>query len=146
MMMETHKKAGVSVKFTIANKVYNRQTDKNGNAVLTVSLKSGKYAINAEYKGFKVSNKIVIKPTLTAKNKSIKKGKTLKFTAKLVNSKGKPLKGKKITFKLKGKKYVAKTNKRGVAAIKIKKLKVGKYTIQTSFKNMKIKNKITVKK
>ena len=139
-------KAGVSVKFTIANKVYNRQTDKNGNAVLTVSLKSGKYAINAEYKGFKVSNKIVIKPTLTAKNKSIKKGKTLKFTAKLVNSKGKPLKGKKITFKLKGKKYVAKTNKRGVAAIKIKKLKVGKYTIQTSFKNMKIKNKITVKK
>lgn len=139
-------KAGVIVKFTIANKVYNKRTDKNGNAVLTISLKSGKYTIKAEYKGFKVSNKITIKPTLTAKNKSVKKGKTLKFTAKLVNSKGKPLKGKKITFKIKGKKYVAKTNRKGIATVKIKKLKVGKYTIQTSYKNIKIKNRITVKR
>ena len=55
-------------------------------------------------------NKITVKPVLTAKKIS----KITTFKAKLVNSKGKPSIGKKITFKLKSKKYIAKTNKKRV--------------------------------
>lgn len=62
----------------------------------------------------------MIKPTLITKNKKIKKGKTLKYTAKLLNKNGKKLKNKKITFKINGKKYKAKTNKKGIAKIKEK--------------------------
>lgn len=138
---------GESIKIRIGGKSYTAKSDKNGFATVKLNkLVAKTYSVTVDYKGFKISNKIKIRPTLTAKNKSIKKGKVLKFTAKLVNSKGKALKGKKITFKIKNKKYSAKTNRKGIATIKIKKLKAGKYTIMTSFKNNKIKNKITVRK
>ena len=113
-------KSGILVRFTINKKIYNVKTDNNGYALLKLSLKSGKYTVTAIYNGYKVNNKITVKPTLITKNKSIKKGKTLKFTAKLLNNKGKILKNKKITFKIKGKTYKAKTNKKGIATIKIK--------------------------
>lgn len=138
--------SGESLKIIINSKSYSVKSDSKGFA--SVNLKKfavNTYFVTVTYKGFKVSNKITIKPVLTAKNKSIKKGKTLKFTAKLVNSKGKPVKGKKITFKIKGKKYSAKTNKKGVATIKVKKLKVGKYSIKTSYAKVKISNRIVVK-
>ena len=138
--------SGLQVKITINNKIYYIKTDKNGYALLKINLKSGDYIITAEYKGYKVSNKIVIKPTLITKSKSVKKGKTLTFTAKLLNKNGKILKNKKITFKIKGKTYKAKTNKKGIATIKIKNLKVGKYNIITKYSNLQNINKITVKK
>ena len=82
-------KSGILVRFTINKKIYNVKTDNNGYALLKLSLKSGKYTVTAIYNGYKVNNKITVKPTLITKNKSIKKGKTLKFTAKLLNNKGK---------------------------------------------------------
>ena len=79
---------------------------------------------------------------LTTKITSNKKTKKTKFTAKLLNSKGKPLKGKKITFKIKGKKYKVKTNKKGIASISIKlKLKKGTYKIYTIYGKSKVVNK-----
>ena len=138
--------SGILVRFTINKKTYNVKTDNNGYASVKLSLKSGKYTITATYNAYKVNNKITVKPTLITKNKSIKKGKTLKFTAKLLNNKGKILKNKKITFKIKGKTYKAKTNKKGIATIKIKNLKRGKYTITTKYGKLKNINRITVKK
>ncbi len=96
------------------------KTNNQDYATLKLSLKAGKYTIISTYKNIKVTNKIVIKPTLITKNKKIKKGKTLKYTAKLLNKNGKKLKNKKITFKINGKKYKAKTNKKGIAKIKEK--------------------------
>lgn len=137
----------LKVKFTINGKTYYRYTDSNGYASLKLSLKPNKYTITAEYKGFKVSNKVTVKSTIVTKDKAVKKGKTIKFTAKLVNSKGKILKNKKITFKFKGKTYKVKTNKKGIATLKItKKYKVGKYTISSKYGSLTIKNKITIKK
>ena len=138
---------GETMNIVLNQKAYSVKTDGNGFASLKLNnIKIGKYTVTVNYKGFAVTNKITVKSTLTAKNKSIKKGKTLKFKAKLVNTKGKPLKGKKITFKIKGKKYKVKTNKKGIATLKLKKLKVGKYVIKTSYGKVKISNKITVKK
>ena len=70
----------------------------------------------------------------------------LKFSAKLVDKKGKALKNKKVTFKVKGKKYKAKTNKKGVATVTIKKLKVGKYKISSSYGGCTIYNTLKIKK
>ena len=86
---------------------------------------------------------------LTLKKVTVKKSaKKLVLTAKL--TKGKTLiKGKKITFKFKGKTYKAKTNKKGIAKVTIKKkvlkkLKVGKKVTYTATYG-KITKKVTVK-
>ena len=137
---------GLKVAFKIKGKTYYAYTDKNGYASFKITKKPGKYTITAEYKGFKVSNKITIKSTIITKDIKVKKGKTIKFTAKLLNNKGKILKNKKITFKFKGKTYKVKTNKKGKAVLKItKKYKKGKYTITSKYGKLKIKNKITIK-
>ena len=139
--------AGEDINIVINGKSNWVKTDKNGFASVKLNkfgIKS--YTVSVNYKGFGVLNKITVKSTLTAKNKSVKKGKTLKFSAKLVDTRGKALKGKKITFKIKGKKYTAKTNKNGIATVKIKKLKVGKYIVKTSYAKVKITNTLRVKK
>ena len=136
------------VTFKLNGYTYKQKTDKNGYASLKIkNLKPGTYTITATYNKFKVSNKVVVKPVLTAKNVSIKKGNKIKFTAKLVNTKGKALKGKKITFKLKNKKYTAKTNSKGIATLNKKiALKVGSYKIQSIYGSSKITNTIKIKK
>ena len=56
------------------------------------------------------------------------------------------MKAKKVTFKIKGKTYKVKTNKKGIATLKLKKLKPGKYTVRTSYGNVKISNKLIIRK
>jgi len=138
--------AGEVVTFNVAGKNYNARTNNQGYASFKITLKAGNYKITATYKGFKVSNKITVKPTLITKNLKVNKGKKIKYQAKLFNTNGKALKGKKITFKIKGKTYKAKTNKKGIATIKIKNLKRGKYTVTVKYAKLTNKNKITVKK
>ena len=82
---------------------------------------------------------------LTTKIASNKKNKKTKLIAKLVNTKGKPVKGKKITFKIKNKTYKAKTNKKGIASVSIKlKLKKGNYKLRVISGKSKIVNKFKV--
>ena len=139
--------AGKIVTFNVNGKTYKIKTDKNGYATFKANFKPKTYVITASFEGFKVSNKIVVKKVLTAKNISVKKGKKIKFKAKLVNTKGKPLKGKKITFKFKGKTYKAKTNKKGIATLKLKlKLKVGKYKIKVKYGKSSLTKTIRIKK
>ncbi len=141
-----HVGAGEVVKMTINKKTYSVKTDKTGHAILKLNFAPKKYTITAKYKNFTVSNKITIKSTLVTKNISKKRAKTIKFGAKLLDTKGKVLKNKKVTFKIKGKTYKVKTNKKGIATLKIKSLKVGKYSIVSKYGSLKVKNTITVKK
>ena len=137
--------SGVKVKFTVSGKSYTKTADGSGYASFKVTQKPGKYTITVEYKGFKVSNRITVKTTLITKDIKVKKAKTIKFTAKLLNSKGKVLKNKKITFKFKGKTYKVKTNRKGKAVLKItKKYRKGKYTITSKYGKLKIKNRIRI--
>lgn len=139
--------AGKIVSIKVNGKTYKVKTDKKGYATLAINLKPGKYTIKATYNKYSVTNKIVVKTTLITKNLSKKKSKTTKYQAKLLNGNGKVLKGKKITFKFKGKTYTAKTNKKGIATITIKTaLKVGKYKIYTKYGKLKNTNVITIKK
>ena len=138
---------GVSAVVKINGKTYNVQTDKLGYINLKVNMKPKTYTITTSYIGFTVTNKVIIKPVLSANNIIVKKGKIFKFKAKLVNSKGKALKGKKIIFKFKGKTYKSKTNKKGFVSIKINlKLKIGKHKIKVKWGKNKIMKIIKVTK
>ena len=137
---------GLEVQISLNKKVYNLRTDNKGYVFLKINLKAGKYKVTATYKGFSTTNKITVKPTLITKNKKVKRAKKITYQAKLLKTNGKAFKGKKITFKIKGKTYKAKTNKKGIAKIKIRNLKVGKHKITVKCGKLKSTRKITVKR
>jgi len=138
--------AGEVVVMKISGKSYSVKTDKNGYAQKTFSLTPGKYKITTIYKGSTVKNTITIKKVLKAKNKTVKKSKKIKYSATLKTSNGKPIKGKKITFKINGKTYSTKTNKKGIAKVTFKSLKVGKYKITVKYLKSQVKTVLKVKK
>ncbi len=141
-------------------------TDSTGKLSILLNLKDGKHSIeitnpktgeiikkeitiksnNNNQQPQSKAKKINPKKIIRTKNISVKKGKKIIFKARLYNINGKILKGKKVTFKFKGKKYKVKTNKKGVATLKLKiKLKKGKYTIKTTYQKYTVKNKIRIK-
>ena len=138
--------AGEIVKITFNGVTKNVKTDKNGYATLTLDAAPKTYTIKAVYNGVTKSTKVTIKNILKTSNISKKKAKKIKFSATLKISKGKAIAGKKITFKFKGKTYSAKTNKKGIATITLKNLKVGKYSITSKYGSCTIKNTIKIKK
>ena len=140
--------AGEAVTITFNGKNVNVKTDSNGFASYKIrGLLPKTYTIKATYKGVTVSNKIVVKQILKAKNTSFKKSlKTKKFKVTLKTSAGKAIKGKKITVKVKGKTYSAKTNSKGIATVKItQNLKAGKYKATVKYLKTSIKKTITIK-
>ena len=139
--------SGATIRVVFNKNTIALKTNAKGYVELdTKNLKAGSYSIKASSSSLSISKKITVKPLLITKNVSKKKAATIKYTAKLVNNKGKIVKNKKITFKLKGKTYTAKTNAKGIATVSLKNLKVGKYTINTIYGKSSVKNTITVKK
>ena len=143
--------SGVSVIFTINGKSTTVTTDKEGIAKIKITDVPKKYTITSTYDGKSVKNTVTVKQVLKAKKVTVKKTAkkfTLKATLKI---NGKKVKGKKITFKLNGKTYKAKTNKKGIAKIAvkknvIKKLKKGKkYAVKVTYKKDTIKTTVKVK-
>ena len=144
--------SGVSVKVTYGKSVYYKTTDSQGFVSLVVNTqtagtyKSSLYfAGNDKYKSVSVpfSVKVNKKPiTITAKAKAFKatvKTKTYVITLKTkkcssANGKIYLKSGKKVTLKVNGKTYTAKTNAKGQATFKITKLtKKGKFTANIKF-------------
>ncbi len=137
----------VAITFKIGGKTYTKTTNDNGYASLKINLNPNTYTITATYKGFSVSNKIVIKPTLILAAKTVKKSKTFKYNVKLLDKNGKILKNKKVTVKFRGKTYAAKTSSKGIATFNVKALsKTGKYTLTAIYGSAKISKTITIKK
>ncbi len=137
---------GKAVTFKVNGKSKTINSDKNGYASYKVKLAAGSYTITATCGLKKVSNKITFKPTVIAKNLSKKKAKTVKYTVKVVNNKGKILKNKKVAFKVDNKKYTAKTNNKGIATLTLKNLKVGKHTVSSTYSGCTVKTTLTIKK
>jgi len=143
--------AGESVVISVGGIKFTGITDSEGYANVTIKntkLIPKTYTVTSIYKDVKVSGKLIVKQILKSKNLSFKKSvKTKKFTATLKTTAGKAIKNKKITFKIKGKTYTAKTNKKGVATIKVTNLKkVGKYTVTVKYLKTSIKKTIKIKK
>ncbi len=132
-------------------------TDANGQVKLpTVGLKPKTYNVAITFDGSdrylkstKNVNVIVKKatPKLTASKKTFKrKVKVKKYTITLKNNVNKAMAKVKVTIKVKGKTFTAKTNSAGKATFKIKKLtKKGKYSATVTFKGDSCYNKVTKK-
>ena len=131
------------ISFIISGKTYTAYTNSNGVAKVKVNANVAKtYAVTVKFAGDNVYSplsktlKLYVKkvPTkLIVKNKSYKKSKKIKkLTATLKTKSGKALAKKKLTFIVNGKKYTAKTNKKGVATVKVKvsKKKTYKFTVK----------------
>ena len=144
---------GTQVSFVIGSMVYKTaNTNAKGVATIVVGKNPGTYKVTVIALGVNVTKTLTVKHLLTLKKVTVKKSaKKLVLTATLAKVNKKYLKNKKITFKFNGKKYTAKTNKKGVAKVTIKssvlkKLKVGKkvkyqatYLKDTVKKSAKIK-------
>ena len=74
------------------------------------------------------------------------KAKTKKYTITLKTNPGAELKKAKVTLKIKGKTYSAKTNKKGIATVSFKNLKVGKYPVVVKYLKSQVKITLRVKK
>ena len=156
--------SGLNVTIKINGKTYACTTDKNGQVKLAVGSLVPKsytaaitFAGNGIYAKATKSVKVTVKkasPKLIAKKKTFKlKVKVKKYFISLKTNKNKGMKGIKLTLRVKGKKFKAKTNKKGVAIFKITNLKkrgkhtaVIKYAGNKYYKKVNKKVRITVKK
>ena len=154
--------ASKAVQVTVNGKTSTVTTDKNGVAKVNVNYANagtyyytlsflGDNDYKASMKAVKVTvNKQATKATFAKKTFKVK-AKTKKVTFTLKDAKGKAIKGKKITFTVNKKTYTAKTNAKGIATVKVKLTKKGKYTAVAKFagdntyKAISKKAKITVK-
>jgi hypothetical protein len=126
---------------------------KNNTATFKIpALKPGKYTISAEGDLLYASTSLVVKHVVALSKAKIRKSaKKLTLTATLKSGKT-PLKSKQVTFKFKGKKYTAKTSKKGIAKVTIpkyvlKKLKVGsKVTYKACYGRDIVKKTVKVQK
>ena len=136
--------SNVTLSITIGSKTYYKQTDSNGQAKLLIKLLPKTYtakitfAGNSKYAKSSANAKIVVKKAkinLYAKSKVFKATKKEKlYSVTLKNNVKKSV--AKVTVKLtvKGKTYIAKTNKYGKAIFKIKKLtKIGTFKAKIRF-------------
>ncbi len=143
--------AGEVVKFTINGKTTPVTTDSNGVAKIKITDVPKTYNVKTRYNGQTYANKVTVKQVLTSSKVTVKKT-AKKFTLKAkLKINGKLVKGKWVTFKLKGKTYKVKTNSKGIAQKKlyksvIKKLKKGKtYTVKVTYLKDTIKTTVKVK-
>ena len=135
----------------------NYTTDKNGEIRISIAnLVPKTYTVKISYEGndnyFDSSStaKVTVKKittAITAKAKTFKyEDKTKKYTITLKNNEGKVMKKAKVTLKVNGKTYTAKTNSKGVATFKLKKLtKKGKYNAVITYAGNKYYKKATKK-
>ena len=141
--------ANVVVNLNINNKVTPIKTNANGQATMAFSQAPGTYYAKITYPGAKgITAKITVKkasPKITAKAKTFKRTlKTKKYSITLKNNKNKVMKNTKVTIKVNGKTYSAKTNSKGVATFKITKLtKKGSFKATVTYAGSKYYNKVT---
>ena len=158
-LKDSNGKAINSVKVTVVlnGKTYTPTTDANGQVKLsTYGLTPKSYVAtitfngNNNYANSTTTVKVTVTkatPKLTAKAKTFKKSiKTKKYAVTLNDNNGKAMKKVKLTLKVKGKTYKARTNAKGKATFKIKKLtKKGKYEATIKYNGNKYYNKVTKK-
>lgn len=144
---------GASVGITVNGKTFKTLTTTNGVAKFKVTNVPGTYKMTINALGKSIIRTLTVKHLVTLKSVTVKKSaKKLTLQATLGKVNGKYLKNKKITFKFNGKKYTAKTNKKGVAKVTIKssvlkKLNVGKkVTYQATYSKDTVKKTVKVKK
>ncbi len=150
--------SGVKVTFYAnGKKIATKITNKYGQikitsgyfGIKTYTIKAS-FAGDANYYSSAKTTKITVKkgiPKITATAKTFKRStKTKSFSMTLKTHAGKIMKYKKVTLKVNGKYYYAKTNSKGIAIFKITKLHYrGKYTAAIRYSGSSYYNAVTKK-
>ena len=129
-------------------------TDDNGQVMIpTKTLTPGTYiakisfAGDNSYVGCSVDASVIVKkltPRLTAAKKTFKRSdKTKQYVVTLKDNKNKVMKSKKVTVKVNGVTYSVKTNAKGQAIFKLKKLtKKGTYSAVVNYSGSSVYNSV----
>lgn len=136
--------SGHEVEFNINGVFYYRQTDIAGTASLNINLNPGEYIITAHYEDCRVSNRIKVLSTLTAKDVDMTYKDGSKFKAYLVDEEGKAFENEKLTFNINGVFYTRTTDINGMASLNIN-LQIGSYIITSEHNGLMISNKIVIR-
>ena len=143
--------AGAAVNFTINGKTTTAITDADGIAKVEITDVPGTYDVTTTYNGETYKNKVNVKlNTKTCKitgNKNIKVdyGGGKYFSVKIVSQDGKvAASGVSVKFTINGKTKTVKTDKNGIAKIKITDVPK-KYTMTTTYNGKSVKNTVIVK-
>ena len=143
--------AGAAVNFTINGKTTTAITDADGIAKVEITDVPGTYDVTTTYNGETYKNKVNVKlNTKTCKitgNKNIKVdyGGGKYFSVKIVSQDGKVVaSGVSVKFTINGKTKTVKTNKNGIAKIKITDIPK-KYAMKTTFNGKSVNNTVIVK-
>ena len=145
-----HAVAGTSVGFTINGKTINTTTDCEGIAELEIVEVPGTYVITTVYNNQTYENNVTVKLDsknckAVAENIAVDYASGSYFTVKVVSSDGKvAVAGKSVIFVINGKTVTVKTDKNGMAKIKITEVP-NKYTAITIYNGKTYKNTVTVK-
>ena len=140
------------VSLKVNKKMYSAFTDAKGKALIkTASLNVGKYTISLNYEGNEnytsssLSKKVKVLSSVIGSDLKKYYGQSSKYKVKFWKDNS-VLKNTKVSFKVHGVTYTAKTNKNGVATFKVN-LAVGKYVITAinPYSKEKVSHKIVVK-
>ena len=120
--------ANETVTFEINGGTYNRTSDENGTARMTINLEPGNYTIKTTFNGTGVENTITVLPTLIADNLVKYYRNASQFFISLIDGAGKSIAGKNITMNINGVFYNRLTNENGTAKLNIN-LEPGEYIL-----------------
>ena len=142
---------GVYVSFGMfAGKLKEKTTNSHGNVYFPINYKPGKYHVETRIDSddgeayWGAENIVKIKSTIPTKELVKYSSSKKKFKVKFIDTKGKALAGKTVKFKINGKKYKVKTDRKGFASIKSTRYKIGKTRIIAYNPVSKEKRKISV--
>ena len=135
--------SGVNVTFNINGVFYNRLSDEDGIARLSINLPPANYIITASYNGASVSNNVIVLNRLIANDIVMKYQDGTKFKVTTLNEQGGLLKGENITFNINGVFYNRTVEDSGMAKLSIN-LLPGKYIITSYWNHYAQSNTITI--
>lgn len=120
--------ANQTLSFVINNVTYNRISDENGDASLSINLNPGNYTIKTIVNETSVENTIEVLPTLIAHNLVKFYKNESQFLISLIDGYGKAVTGQNITMNINGVFYTRTTNENGTAKLNIN-LESGTYIL-----------------
>lgn len=132
------------VKFNINGVLYTRETNGEGVAKLNINLNPGEYILTSIHpNGLQVGKKVTVLPTLEGSDLTMNYKDGSQFKARLVDSTGRALANKTVTFNINGVFYNKITDVNGVASLNIN-LVAGKYIITSMYDGYATSNTVLV--